>query len=478
MREHRLQQISQRRVYHRVFMRALRALAVLFPLVLACGGQSARQAPAIPPPDDRLASDILLVVAHPDDETAITGYLARAIFDEHRKLAVVYGTRGDAGGNAYGQEQAASLGAVRETEVRRALASFGVMNVWILGAPDTPGQDVLRSLETWRHGERLAEVVRLIRLTRPKVVMTWLPAYVAGENHDDHQAAAVIATEAFDLAGDPTAFPEQISPPRNRNDISNLTEGLHPWQAQKLYFFSDASHVDFMAGKGPVYPVDTLSPARGEPYYKLAAEEAAFHLTQFDTGKAAKEALDKGDFTEFKDPVRLILGKSHVKGNATGDVFEGVVSAAIPFHGVRGYQPVARTGMSIELGGPWEFYRDFVRAHNLDSLVDLLAPEVAVPAGQSLWIPILIHNDTDQPEDVDLETTLPGSWSNSQETIRYAVAPHATYPVQMRVKTPSAKSSDSREQQWKNLRWEARNKGQAIGRVDLRAILTSGGLPQ
>jgi hypothetical protein len=43
----------------------------------------------------------------------------------------------------------------------------------------------------------------------------------------------VIATEAFDLAGDPTKFPEQISAPRNRRDNNNLTEGLRPWQPKR-----------------------------------------------------------------------------------------------------------------------------------------------------------------------------------------------------------------------------------------------------
>lgn len=431
------------------------------------------RAPETPSPDDRLASDILLVVAHPDDETAITGYLARAIFDEHRKVAVVYGTRGDAGGNESGQEQARALGDVREVEVRRALASFGVMNVWILGAPDTPGQDVLRSLETWRHGERLADVVRLIRLTRPKIVMTWLPAYVAGENHGDHQAAAVIATEAFDLAGDPTAFPEQVSAPRDRRNISNLTEGLHPWQPQKLYYFSDASHFEFMEGKGPAYPVDTVSPSRGVPYYRLAAEEMAFHLTQFDTGKAAKKALDTGDLTEFKDPVRLILGKSRVKGTLTGDVFEGVVADPIPFHSVRGYEAPERHGISIALGGPWAYYQDFWRAHNLDSLAQLLQPEVAVPNGQTLWVPILIHNDTDQGVEAELQTIVPDAWSSPGDRGLYPVAPHATYPVQIKLKTPPGPKD-----QWQDLRWVARSNGNPVGTVQLRVKLAAGGLPQ
>src|SRR5579863_4684758 len=211
------------------------------------------------PPDERFKADILVVVAHPDDETEVTGYLARAIFEEHKRVAVIFGTRGDGGGDAAGQEQAAALGAEREIEARRALSALSVTNIWFLGGPDTPGQDVLRSLETWNHGSCLGQAVRLVRLTRPEVILTWLPVYVAGENHGDHQASAVIATEAFDMAGNATVFPEQLAPPRDRQNISNLTEGLHVWQPKKLYYFSDASHTEFLEGKGPRYATTETS---------------------------------------------------------------------------------------------------------------------------------------------------------------------------------------------------------------------------
>ena len=38
------------------------------------------KAPPAPTPDERYEADILLIVAHPDDETAVTGYLAKAIY--------------------------------------------------------------------------------------------------------------------------------------------------------------------------------------------------------------------------------------------------------------------------------------------------------------------------------------------------------------------------------------------------------------
>src|SRR5713226_5141881 len=382
-------------------------LAAAFTCAAAFGAEIAKAPPA-PRPDDRFKADILVIVAHPDDETAVTGYLAKAIFDEHRRVAVVFGTRGDGGGNAMGNAQAAALGAEREIEARRALAFFGVMNVWFLGGPDTPGQDVLRSLETWNHGAALAQAVRLVRLTRPEVILTWLPLYVAGENHGDHQASGVIATEAFDLAGDPTAFPEQISPPRDRQNISNLTEGLQPWQPKKLYYFSDASHTDFLEGKGPRYATTGVSPSRGVPYYRLAAEEMTFHLTQGDSGQLAKEAIAKGDFKYLEQPVLLILGKSLVKSSVTSDVLDGIAEGRSQFAPVPGYRPPNREGLSIELGGPWSFYREFWKAHALDHLAALLStPEVAIAPGERLHLPLVIQNATAETHNVELSATIP-----------------------------------------------------------------------
>src|SRR3984957_7588933 len=221
-------------------------------LLLACALLSltllqgrAQEQPSIPAPDDRYKADILLVIAHPDDDTDVGTYLWKTVLDEGKRVAVVVTTRGNSGGNAVGMEQSKALADVREIEARRSLAAHGITNVWFMRASDTPTQDVLHSLETLGHGAALEEVVRLVRLTRPEVILTWLPAYVAGENHGDHQAAAVVATEAFDLAGQPAVFPEQLSQPRDRRNKGNLTEGLHRWQPKKLYFFSDASHTEF-----------------------------------------------------------------------------------------------------------------------------------------------------------------------------------------------------------------------------------------
>src|ERR1700683_1298626 len=66
------------------------------------------------PPDPRFKADILVVVAHPDDETMVTSYLAREIYDEHKRVAVVFENRGDGGNKDVGPEQANALGDIRE----------------------------------------------------------------------------------------------------------------------------------------------------------------------------------------------------------------------------------------------------------------------------------------------------------------------------------------------------------------------------
>src|SRR5689334_10460550 len=72
--------------------------------------------------DERFKADILVVVAHPDDEGAVTPYLARAIYDLHKRVAVVFGTHGGSGANNYGAERAGALTDIREIEAREACA--------------------------------------------------------------------------------------------------------------------------------------------------------------------------------------------------------------------------------------------------------------------------------------------------------------------------------------------------------------------
>ncbi len=427
-----------------------------------------------PPPDARFKADLLLVVAHPDDETEIGAYLARAIFDEKKRVAVVFGTRGNGGGNDEGQEQAASLGAVRDIEARQALAHFGVTHVWFLNGLDTPGQVVLDSLETWDHGDSLERLVRLVRLTRPSVMVTWLPDWVAGENHGDHQAAGVIATEAFDSAGDPTVFPEQLAAPRNREDINNLTEGLRPWQAEKLYYVSDAAHTEFLKRKGPAYSSTDRSPAKHVMYARLAAEECAFHLTQGDTGQMARLALAKNDLQYFEQPVRFVFGKSYISSSVGGDIFEGVEPEGIPYHRAPGFVARQASEPLIELGGAWLFYRQFWQAHGIEHLSTLVRPEMMAKYGSPLVIPVVVENPTKQNVAFDLSTDLPEGWTFRRPLpTSIVISAHQMATLPLEVKTGSAQTSG-----WKTIAIDSKVNGKSAGRIRIRVELNSGAMPE
>jgi LmbE family N-acetylglucosaminyl deacetylase len=370
-------------------------------------------------PDERMKADLLLLVAHPDDDVLAGPYLARAIGEERRRVAVVFMTSGDSGGNQAGAERGPSLGMIRRTEGLRDLATLGVTNVWYLGGHDTAGQDPQRSLANWDHARALADAVRVVRMTRPDVILTWLPMQVAGENHGDHQAASIIANEAFDLAGDPTVFPEQVASPTQT--FEPLLEGLHPWQPKKIYFMSDAIDTGFMEGHGPGYSVRSRSKADGRPYWETAYNQLRAHVTQYRTELERLAATDVAGREQMLtnappgdaliEPLRFIRGKSHVGGASTGDVFESIEAGDLAFMPPPGYRPVASSGVTIALGGPWRFYRRFWQAHGLDTLTSIDLHDVGpVSAGSDVRIPLVIANESDTEQRVSVKATLPQGW--------------------------------------------------------------------
>lgn len=448
-------------------MKLLRHYSLIGLLLTITAWAQVPQAPPNLAPDARYKVDILVVVGHPDDDTEVTSYLAKEIEENHKRVAVVYGTRGNSGGNAVGYEQAKALADAREMEARHSLASYGISNAWFLHGPDTPSEDVLHSLETWGHGQSLEEVVRLVRLTRPEVILTWLPNYVDGENHSDHQAAGVLATEAFDLAGNPLVFPEQVAAPRDHSNISNYGEGLRPWQPKKIYYFSDAIHSEFYKGNGPEYPSTGISPSRHISYAKVGEVAWGSYQTQGDyTPEQLKEVMEA--------PVRFIFGKSLVGGTATGDIFEGISPGAILYHRASGYEPPARAAVSIELGGPWAFYHQLWQAHDIEHVGKLYASETGVAPGERLWVPILIHNDSDSTAQVTVRPVLPADWTAKPAAQAYTVGAHDTYPVSVWVMAPASAKRDA----WVNLTWKAQSQGKDIGSVTLRGHVDVQHMPQ
>ncbi|QXJ20227.1 PIG-L family deacetylase [Actinomadura graeca] len=178
--------------------------------------------------DGRL--DVLFVGAHPDDEAGTLSTLGQWNEFEKAKTGVLTVTRGEGGGNAAGNEEGPPLGLLRENEERRAVGKAGVTDIHYLDEVDfyytvsTP-----LTAKTWDHGKTLEKVVRLVRETRPKVIVTMVPAPLPGQ-HGNHQEAARLATEAYFAAADPRAYPAQLG-----------EEGLRTWAPGRIFQTGGAS---------------------------------------------------------------------------------------------------------------------------------------------------------------------------------------------------------------------------------------------
>ena len=458
------------------------AVGVLFALGFSVVSGQVQDAAQNQRPDERFKADILLVVAHPDDETAVFSYLAKAVLDEKKRVAVVYTTRGDGGGNEIGSERSSSLGMIREIEARRGLAAFGIQNVWFMDGRDVLSQNPLSSLANGQHARLLEQLVRTFRLTRPEVVLTWLPA-LAGD-HGGHQASGILATEAFDASGDPTVFPAQVT--ARTRDFAPMFEGLRPWQAKKLYFFTDSLWLD-LKGKAVEYSNQEISPSQKVTYEYLAGTEASYHLTQEDN-KPFADAMAKGEldkylqkatsvlgFSVFPNPVRLLLGKTHVKIGPQDEVFAGISNEPIPFVFSRSPQSPQQTGVVIELGGPWGFYPNFWKFHGLEGLERLSEKRIYISAGEKLEVPLLLRNATSGSKQVSLrlKTKLPEGWNEETRASRFLIDAGDAYPVNISIATP-AKPSDI----WYGLEYSIEIDGREVSAVVLKVQLVRGTIPQ
>jgi hypothetical protein len=103
----------------------------------------------------------------------------------------------------------------------------------------------------------------------------------------------------------------------------------------------------------------------------------------------------------------------------------------------------------------------------------LYSPEAQATPGESLWVPLIIRNDTDATKQVTLRATLPAGWTAKPEATVYTVAAHDSYPIQLTVSSSAVQKGT-----WQTLMWTADSGGQSAGSVTLRVDVVSNGLPQ
>jgi N-acetyl-1-D-myo-inositol-2-amino-2-deoxy-alpha-D-glucopyranoside deacetylase len=174
---------------------------------------------------------LMTVHAHPDDETIGTGGAMAKSVAEGRRVILVTCTRGELGEIVVPDMDTADnhrrLGEIRAGELERAMGVLGVTEWENLGYRDsgmmgTDGNRDPRAFWQADLDEAAGRLTWLVRHYQPDVMTTYNP--FGGYGHPDHIRTHDVAVRAFDRAGDPAWYPQQLEEP-----------GLTTWAPAKLY---------------------------------------------------------------------------------------------------------------------------------------------------------------------------------------------------------------------------------------------------
>jgi LmbE family N-acetylglucosaminyl deacetylase len=165
-------------------------------------------------------ASLIMFTAHPDDEDS--GLLVYESRGQGARVALLTLNRGEGGQNLKTGDFYDALGLIRTQELLAADRYYGVQQFFTRVIDFGFSKTEQETLAQWGHQRVLADAVRVVRMTRPLVVTS---VFVGGpsDGHGNHAAAGELAQEAYNDAGDPKMFPDQIK------------AGLLPWTPLKVY---------------------------------------------------------------------------------------------------------------------------------------------------------------------------------------------------------------------------------------------------
>jgi LmbE family N-acetylglucosaminyl deacetylase len=182
-----------------------------------------------------MSSTLLLVFAHPDDESVFAAGVACACEEAGGRVALATATNGECGKRGEPPVCAeGELGRVRAAELEEAARILGIRQVYLFGYPD-------RGLDPVPHDDIRRRLVQVIRRERPDVVITFDPN---GSNlHPDHIAISRFASDAVSAAADARWFSSEGAPHSTPRLLWTLP--VRPWDVVRRGQVSAEPGVDF-----------------------------------------------------------------------------------------------------------------------------------------------------------------------------------------------------------------------------------------
>ncbi|MEX0288974.1 MAG: PIG-L family deacetylase [Flavobacteriaceae bacterium] len=289
----------------------------------------------------------LYVAAHPDDEnTRLISYLSNKVKARTGYLSI---TRGDGGQNLIGPELRELLGVLRTQELLAARGIDGGEQFFTRANDFGYSKHPKETLKIWDKEEVLSDVVWVIRNFKPDVIINRFNHRTPGETHGHHTSSAMLSMEAFDLAGDASAYPQQLS--------SSAT-----WQPKRLFFNTSwwfyGSQENFeKADKSNMlnFDVGVYYPLRGLSNNEIASLASSQHLCQ-GFGRLST----RGSQPEYIELLKGDLPKDE------SNIFDGIDTS---WNRVEGGEAVGKVLLAVEknfdFSNPSKHLPELLEAHNL-----------------------------------------------------------------------------------------------------------------
>jgi LmbE family N-acetylglucosaminyl deacetylase len=209
---------------------------------------------------------VLMIAAHPDDEN--TALIAELALGDGADVAYLSLTRGEGGQNLIGPELQEGLGLIRTGELLAARQLDGAQQFFTRAYDYGFSKSADEAFSHWPRDSLLADVVEVVRRYRPDIMVSIFSGTPA-DGHGQHQAAGIVAREAFTAAADPARFPAQRA------------DGLTPHAPRYLF------QAMWRPTGQPALHVSTgdLDPLFGRSRYQIAMQSRSRHRSQ-DMGRA------------------------------------------------------------------------------------------------------------------------------------------------------------------------------------------------